>query len=73
MAGLQLMGSAGFSGSGGGLPVAANNPTGTTISQQAFGVSSGLGTGPRTAGYGTLIAGAAGAALLAWLWWTLPR
>jgi len=72
MAGLSLMGNAGFS-AGAGLPVAANQPTGTTIGQAAFGIRSGLGEGPATAAYGTVVMGVVAAGLLAWLWWTLPR
>jgi len=71
MAGLSL--GVGAYGAG-SLPTAANSPTGTTIGQKAFGITAGQpAAGPRTAGYGTMIAGAAGALLLAWLWWTLPR
>lgn len=73
MAGLSLAMGAVAGGGAGGLPVAANQPTGTTIGQRAFGVTTGAGAGPRTAGYGTLLLGAGGAVLLAWLWWTLPR
>ncbi|MDA8323846.1 MAG: hypothetical protein M0030_29110 [Actinomycetota bacterium] len=78
MAGLSLavggFGGGGAAAGNGGLPVAANSPTGTTIGRAAFGISAGQAApGPRTAAYGTLIAGAAGTILLAWLWWTLPR
>lgn len=55
-------------------PVAANMPTGTTINQQAFGIgNSQTGPGSATAGFGTVWLGIAGAALLTWLWYTLPR
>lgn len=68
MSGLTLgMGSYG----GASLPTAANNPS-STISQQAFGITSGSG-GPSTAAAGAVGSGAIAAALLAWLWWTLPR
>jgi hypothetical protein len=55
-------------------PVAANQPDGTTINQKAFGIgTSQTSEGPATAGFGTVGLGLAGAAVLAWLWWTLPR
>lgn len=57
-------------GSGAPMPVAANNPS-STISQQAFGITSGGGS--QNAANGALGAGALAAGLLAWLWWTLPR
>lgn len=55
------------------VPSAANQPTGTTISQQAFGIKTASDAGPRTAGLGTAGAGLVCAVLLAALWWTLPR
>jgi hypothetical protein len=56
------------------VPTAANQPTGTTINQAAFGIgTSQTDAGPATAGFGTLGLGLAGAALLWWLWYTLPR
>jgi len=74
MAGLSLgMGSSGYGGATGSLPSAANQPTGTTISQSAFGISTGLSSGPETAANGALVTGAIAAGVLAWLWWTLPR
>ena len=73
MAGLTLMSGSGFAGQGATLPSAANQPSGTTIQQQAFGISTGLDSGAATAANGALIAGAIGAGVLAWLWWTLPR
>lgn len=76
MAGLNLGASARASGYLGpaGLPVAANMPTGTTINQQAFGIRNGSeGCGPRTAGMGTTGIALGAAAVLVWLWWTLPR
>jgi hypothetical protein len=55
-------------------PVAANQPDGTTINQKAFGIgTSQTAAGPKTAGFGTVGLGLAGAAVLVWLWWTLPR
>lgn len=79
MAGLNLGGGgyatgAVYAGGGGGLPTAANIPTGTTIGRQAFGIRSGIEScGPRTAGLGSAAIGVASAAVLLWLWWTLPR
>ena len=71
MAGLSL-GVGGYGSAS--LPTAANMPTGTTINQQAFGIgTSQTGAGPRTAGFGTVGLGIAGALVLTWLWWTLPR
>jgi hypothetical protein len=48
---------------------------GTTITQAAYGPASGamVSGGPNTALVGTVGAGAAAIAILAWLWWTLPR
>lgn len=68
MAGLAL-GVGGYGSAA--VPVAANPPS-STISQQAFGITSGTG-GPSNAANGALISGGLAAALLAWLWWTLPR
>lgn len=75
MAGLNLMGSAGFTSvASGGVPAAAGTPGApSTIGQRAFGITSGQTAGPRTGAYGTMIAGAAGTVLLLWMWWTLPR
>jgi hypothetical protein len=65
-------GAAGYAPSA--APVAANSPTGTTINQAAFGIgTSQTSTGPALAGFGTVSLGLAGAAVLTWLWWTLPR
>lgn len=56
------------------VPSAAGSPSGPRITERAFGIgTSQSAAGPRTAAYGTMLAGAAGAALLVWLWWTLPR
>lgn len=80
MGGLQLAAggfgrASAFTGmAGGAMPTAANQPTGTTINQAAFGIRNGTdGTGPATAGFGTAAAAAGATLLLAWLWWTLPR
>ena len=55
------------------MPTAAGQPGSATVGQQAFGVFSSQTAGDTTAGFGALILGASAAALLAWLWWTLPR
>jgi hypothetical protein len=75
MSGLSLgVGGYGSAGAAASVPTAANQPTGTTINQAAFGIgTSQTGTGPRTAGYGTLGLGVGCAVILTWLWWTLPR
>lgn len=76
MAGLSLgaYGRAGGSYAAAAVPTAANQATGTTINQAAFGIgTSQTGAGPRLAGYGCLGSGIIAAGLLAWLWWTLPR
>lgn len=78
MAGLNLgvggYGSGSASYTPAAVPIAANQATGTTINQQAFGIgTSQTSVGPRTAGFGTVGLGVAGAIVLAWLWWTLPR
>ena len=73
MAGLNLnVGGYGYAGAA--VPTASNLPEGQTINQAAFGIgTSQTAEGPRTAGFGTVGLGLAGAALLAWLWYTLPR
>ena len=76
MAGLSLgMGAYGGQIAQGAVPNAAgSSPGGATISQQAFGIySQNSATGARTAGFGTVTLGIAGAVILAWLWWSLPR
>ena len=73
MAGLSL--NVGGYGSA-AIPSAANVPEGTNVQQAAFGIGTsqtGADTGPRTAGFGTVGLGIAGAVVLAWLWYTLPR
>lgn len=73
MAGLALnVGGFGSAGSGGGaLPMAANPPS-SNISQRAFGISTGQ-AGSRVPAYGSVGLGLAGAAVLLWLWYSLPR
>lgn len=79
MSGLQLAAggfgrASAFTGARGTMPTAANQPTGTTINQAAFGIRNGTdGCGPATAGFGTAAAGVGAALVLAWLWWSLPR
>lgn len=78
MPGMQLsMGAYSRGGIGygpGAMPMAANQPTGTTVAQQAFGIRSGYSNcGPRTAGLGSAGIGVAAALALVWLWWSLPR
>ena len=77
MAGLALnVGGYGSAGSGNlaSLPMPAGQPGSPTITQRAFGITSAQSAaGPRTAGYGTVILGIAGAAVLAYLWYSLPR
>ena len=73
MAGLTL----GVGGFGSGiaaakLPIAANAPS-STISQKAFGVTTGTAGLSRVPAYGTLTVGVAAAAVLVWLWYSLPR
>lgn len=57
------------------VPVASGvSPGAPTISTKAFGIySQQTGTGARTAGFGTVALGLAGAAVLVWLWYSLPR
>ncbi len=72
MSGLSLRVGA---GAGGGV-AAAMPPSnaGSTIGQQAFGISSGStgGDGKRPA-FGATATGVVGMAFLVWLWWSLPR
>lgn len=51
----------------------APSQTGTTITQQAYGITSGAEVGSRCAGWGTCISGIVGTAVLVYLWWSLPR
>lgn len=76
MAGLNLgMGTFGGAMPQGALPAAASvSPGAPTIAQRAFGIqSANQSVGPRTAGFGTVALGIAGAAILVYLWWSLPR
>jgi len=71
MPGLNLRGagmaSPSFTATAAGPPSAS----GTTATQQAYGTAPSVG--PATARNGAVIAGVAGAALLVFLWSTLPR
>jgi hypothetical protein len=71
--GLRVGGFGSVTGTGGAVPSAASQPGSATVGQRAFGVFSSQTAGDTTAGFGALILGASAAALLAWLWWTLPR
>lgn len=83
MAGLALMrvsGGAGLGYSGGSgnytplIPGAAVSPT-APIAAQAYGISgSGASTwDPRICTWGSVGVGVASVAILAYLWWSLPR
>lgn len=60
---------------GAATPAAAGaSPQGpTTIGQKAFGIVTGSGSGPRTAGIALVSAGTVALAGLAYIWWSLPR
>lgn len=76
MPGLSLgVGGYGSAMTAASVPSAANQPTGTTINQAAFGIGTSQtdNAGPRTAGYGTVGLGLGCAVVLTWIWWTLPR
>jgi hypothetical protein len=64
----------GYGYAGAAVPTAASNPGSATVSQVAFGIgTSQTAAGPRTAAFGTMAAGAAGVAVLIFLWYSLPR
>jgi hypothetical protein len=75
MSGLSMaMGGYGNAYASAAVPVAANQPDGTTINQKGFGINtSQTGTGSATAGFGTVSLGVAGAVVLLFLWYSLPR
>jgi hypothetical protein len=56
-------------------PASATPPSSrSTIAQAAYGISgSGLGSGPRTAGFGSTAVGMVAIASLVFIWWSLPR
>ena len=71
MAGLNLnVGGYGKAGAA-SVPYAANPPS-STISQKAFGITAGT-AGSKVPAYGSVGLGVAGAAVLVWLWYSLPR
>jgi hypothetical protein len=55
------------------LPTAASQPGSATVAQRAFGISSLGDGGPDLAAKGAVAAGVIGAALLVFLWHSLPR
>lgn len=81
MAGLNLGMGAYGNASGGSmtqasLPAQATSASSgrVTIAKRAFGITTAQNdAGPATAGFGTVALGIAGAAVLFYLWWSLPR
>jgi hypothetical protein len=71
MAGLSL--NIGGYGGTGALPTAAGSPTGTNVSQAAFGVTSIGSAGSPRAAQGAVAAGILATAVLVFLWHSLPR
>lgn len=73
MAGLNL--TTGLRVGGSYTPVTpANSPTAPrTIAEQAYGIGSGSGNGPRTAALGTVSIGMVAVAAMLFIWWSLPR
>ena len=57
------------------FPAAPPAAAGTTITQAAYGPSSGAGSdgGPATAGWGTVGAGLVAVGVLIFVWYSLPR
>jgi hypothetical protein len=74
VAGMNLLGGASYGSSYGSaaLPRAANPPS-STIAQQAYGISTPGAGVSKVPAYGTVALGAAGALVLVWLWYSLPR
>lgn len=73
MPGLSI-GATGYAGGLAAVPMPASQAGSVSITQKGFGIgTSQTAGGPATAGYGCTALGIAGAVLLAWLWWTLPR
>lgn len=71
MPGLNLRGSFNTSGV---VFAQAPSQSGSTITQQAYGVGSGADVaGGKCAGWGTVGSGVVATAVLAYLWWSLPR
>lgn len=78
MPGLNLTGKATVAGSAGvaaALPPSyAASSSGATISARAYGVGSdGPNAGPKTAAWGGVTTGLVAMAVLAYLWYSLPR
>lgn len=75
MAGLYLRAGLGTSVPAAALPPSyAQDQDGQTISARAYGIAGASGAGqPTTAAYGSVGLGLVGVALLAWVWFTLPR
>ena len=72
MAGLNLnVGGYGSAYAPAAVPMASNAPS-STISQKAFGVTTG-GSISNVPAYGSVSLGLAGAVVLLWLWYSLPR
>lgn len=73
MPGLSLRGAGGPAAGVGFTATAASPPSasGTTATQQAYGTAPS--PGPTTARNGAVIAGVIGAAVIVFLWTTLPR
>ena len=76
MAGLSMKmgafgGGSGYTG-GGLMPSAANAPS-STIAQRAYGIQAGVTGQSRVPAYGSVGLGLLGAAVLVWLWYSLPR
>lgn len=79
MAGMSLrtsLSAGAAASSGGGLtpvPAGASPSSAAGSTAAAYGLGAGADSGPRTAAYGATGAGVLAAALLAFLWWSLPR
>ena len=73
MGGLSLnVGGWGSGGLGTAVPVAASQPGSPTVTQAAFGIGDGA-AGDTWAAQGSVVAAVAAAALLVFLWHSLPR
>lgn len=75
MPGLSLGANLGVSVPAAALPPSyAQEPSGGTISSRAYGIAgASAGSGPKTAGRGSVASGLVGVAVLLWLWYSLPR
>lgn len=72
MAGLNLRGSVSANTSGVAFAQAPSQ-SGRTITEQAYGISSGASGSGSCAGWGAHIAGIASLGVLLYLWYSLPR